>query len=108
MSTINWAFETPALPQPFQVVIDTAATWLRNVRKAGRNILGLCVNIDYMDDEEFLDLWARSQDSAFLSVLYSVKRAPRQQSVQKRETTCESRSCERSAWEPAVPDCGPG
>jgi hypothetical protein len=52
MSTTNWAFETPALPQPFQVAIDTAAIWLRNVRKACRNILGLRMNIDYMDEED--------------------------------------------------------
>lgn len=74
MSTINWAFEAKTFPQPLQAAIDAAPAWLRNARKTTSRILGFAVDADYMDDEVFLDAWARSQDSALLSVLYGVQR----------------------------------
>jgi hypothetical protein len=71
MSTICCVLETnAALPSP----LEAAIAWFRNVRTAGLYLRELRVHADYMDDEEFLDAWARVQESAFLSVLYSVKR----------------------------------
>ncbi len=55
-----------------------AATWLRKISKIGRLLRAPYfgaerMDADPMDEEEFLDAWARYQDSPILSRLYSVK-----------------------------------
>jgi hypothetical protein len=69
MSTIDWVCETKAVAPPFQGTIDTAAAWLRKISRFGQLLRARYfgadrIHADPIDEEEFLDAWARYQDSA--------------------------------------------
>jgi hypothetical protein len=70
MTTMNWVFEDKSFPQPLQAAIRMAAALLVRAREVAGYVRGFPADADYMDDEEFLDAWVRSQDSVSRSVPY--------------------------------------